>query len=75
MRLRHMNQLDQYLRPLDRCKGKVYLNSQYGDSYNLRSKLSQLLALNALLDAPEDSFELICEKKEDDIYLRRCLFA
>lgn len=75
MRLRTSESWVQFINALDQCKGKVILNSKYGDTYNLKSKISQFLALNVLINESPDVLELICSDKEDDKVLRSYLVA
>ncbi|MDO4490969.1 MAG: hypothetical protein Q4B85_07890 [Lachnospiraceae bacterium] len=65
MRLKTLDQVDQFLKIVDSCKGNIYLTSKYGDRFNLRSKLSQFLAIHILLDEQGDDFELHCIDYED----------
>lgn len=75
MRLRTIESWVQFVDALDQCEGNIILNSKYGDTYNLKSKLSQFLALNVLINASSDVLELVCSKKEDDELLRSYLVA
>ena len=75
MHLRDIEAWVQFVNALDHCTGNVILNSKYGDTYNLKSKLSQLLALNVLMDESENGLELICSNREDDEFLRTYLAA
>lgn len=75
MRLKTLDQVDQFLSIVDSCKGNIYLTSKYGDRFNLKSKLSQFLAINAILDDQSEELELHCADYEDDSRLRRYLLA
>lgn len=74
MQLREINCLEQYLKPFDRCKGRIYMVSKQGDIFNLNSKLGQLQALDNLLNALEGEYDLVCTNEEDKEYLRKKLF-
>ena len=56
-----------FLKVLDECKGKVYLVTREGDHLNLKSKLSQLVGLTALIEGGKiaEAF-IICEDPEDE---------
>lgn len=75
MRLRDLESWVQFVNALDHCKGKVFLNSKYGDTYNLLSKLSQFLALNVLMNCSSGDVELICTDREDEKSLKKYLAA
>lgn len=70
MRLKTLDQVDQFLSVVDSCKGNIYLTSKRGDRFNLKSKLSQFLAINAILDDPAEDLELYCADHEDHRKLR-----
>lgn len=74
MRLKNFTSIEQFLAPLDRCRGKILLISREGDTYNLNSKLTQLYTVSTLLDKLEREYDLICSEKEDELYLRNRLF-
>ncbi len=75
MRLRSFTTLEQFLKPLDRCKGQILLVSHNGDTFNLNSKLTQLYTFNRLLGETDPTeYELICSEKEDEEYLRSRVF-
>lgn len=75
MRLKTLDQVDQFLSIVDSCKGSIYLTSKYGDRFNLKSKLSQFLAINAILDDQTEELELHCADYDDDNRLRSYLLA
>lgn len=49
-----------------KCKGDVHLISQYGDNYNLKSRLTQYLAIAAMAKEYGDALELFCDCKDDE---------
>lgn len=75
MRMETLDQVDQFLSIVDSCRGNIYLTSKYGDRFNLKSKLSQFLAINVILEADADELELQCVETEDDCKLRHFLLA
>ncbi len=66
MKLTKIDQVTEFLAVVDSCEGEVVLRSQEGDSFNLRSKLSQYVAIGALLGEHGNELELFCDKKADE---------
>ena len=67
MRLKNIEEVNAFLATVDSCKGEVWLQSQYGDKFNLKSKISQYIAMSALLRDKEEILELFCALKEDEV--------
>lgn len=67
MRLTNTEQLDEFLSKVRSCTGDVWLESAYGDRINLKSRLSQFIAIGALLTVEGDNLELYCSNKEDEV--------
>ena len=66
MRLKSINEVNDFLAVVDSCNGDVWLESQYGDRFNLKSKLSQYVAIGALLSDSQEELELFCSKEDED---------
>lgn len=66
MRIQNTNQLQDFLAAVNACKGQVWLESNDGDKFNLKSQLSQYIALGALLGEKGDLLELYCSEKADE---------
>ena len=68
----HDIDVPEFLKVLDSCKGEVYLMTRDGDRLNLKSKLSQLVGLPALIEGGKiaEAF-IMCEKEEDESKLFR----
>lgn len=66
MRIKNIQDAEIFLSVVDACKGNVTLKSQYGDVYNLKSKLAQYVAIAALVGEHGDELELWCSEKEDE---------
>ncbi len=75
MKLKNIDQVHDFLKIVESCKGDVYLTSSYGDKYNLKSKLSQYIAVAALLGEHGDELELWCDDKEDEPILLNYLMT
>lgn len=55
-----------FLGVVNECTGDVILTSEYGDKYNLKSTLSQYIAIAALLGQHGEKLELWCSNREDE---------
>ena len=66
MKLTKIEQVNEFLAIVDSCKGDVTLRSVDGDIFNLKSKLSQYIAIAALLGQHGDELELFCDSKQDE---------
>lgn len=66
MRLKNIEEVNAFLATVDQCNGDVWLQSQYGDKFNLKSKISQYIAMSALLRDKDEVLELFCAHKEDE---------
>lgn len=66
MKIKNINDIETFLSIVDTCKGSVLLKSQYGDTYNLKSKLAQYVAVAALVGEHGDELELWCSEREDE---------
>lgn len=66
MRLKNIEEVNDFLAVVDSCNGDVWLESQYGDKFNLKSKLSQYVAIGALLSDSQEVLELFCSYKDDE---------
>lgn len=69
-----MNNIDvhEFIRLLDNCKGDVYLVTEEGDKFNLRSKLSQLAGLmNLIWGGKIVNAKISCSDADDEAMLFR----
>ena len=69
MKLKNIDQVNDLINIVNNCNGDVWLTSQYGDRYSLKSKLSQYVAIGALLGEHGDELELFADDKEDEARL------
>ena len=66
MKVKDITNLEKFLRVIDQCEGKVELITENGDKYNLKSKLSQYVALTkAFLGGGIPSVKLITHSSSD----------
>lgn len=66
MKINNITLVNEFLQIVRECKGNVYLTSNEGDKFNLKSAMSQYVAMGALLGQKGDELELWCEEKEDE---------
>ena len=69
MKLKNIKEVEQFRNVVHECEGDVYLKSQEGDVFNLKSALSEYIALGRLLSEQGDSLELFATKREDEARL------
>ena len=66
MKVTNITNLEGMFKMIDSCKGKIELVTGEGDRLNLKSKLSQYVALaNVFSDGKIDELELIAYEEED----------
>ena len=68
MKLTKTTEIDAFRAAINACRGDVWLESIYGDRYNLKSFFSQHLALGAMLEENGDELELFCALREDEVH-------
>lgn len=73
MKFSNIEDVNAFLAVVDQCTGEVYLKSEQGDQFALKSKFSRYIAMGALLSEHGDELELYCEFKEDEPKLLRFL--
>ena len=66
MKVKNVRDVDKLFKVIDSCKGKVELVTNEGDRLNLKSKLTQYVALaNVFADRTIGEMELIAHEPED----------
>ncbi|MDF2905009.1 MAG: hypothetical protein K0R34_330 [Herbinix sp.] len=66
MKVTNITNIEGLFKVIDHCVGKVELVTNEGDRLNLKSKLSQYVALaNVFSDGKIDELELVAYEKED----------
>ena len=73
MKLTNVKDVETFIRTVNACKNDVYLKSLEGDVFNLKSSLSQYIAIGRLLEESGDSLELFAESREDEALLLQLL--
>jgi len=69
MRLTNVKDVQKFIQVIDACEHDVYLKSQEGDVFNLKSSMSQYIALGRLVEENGDTLELFADGKEDEARL------
>ena len=67
MRLTNISEVNIFINLVNECKGDVWLESVDGDKINLKSKLSQYIAISALINIEGDNLNLYCSLPEDEM--------
>ena len=73
MKLQNIHEVEEFRNAIHQCKGKVYLESLEGDVFNLKSAMSEYIALGRLLSEQGDSLELFADRREDEARLLKFL--
>ena len=68
MTFNSIEQIDAFTNAIHKCEGNVWLESKYGDKFNLKSDLSVYIALGKMLSEKFNDLELYCSNKEDERY-------
>lgn len=66
MKLHDIGEVNDFLEVVNRCKGQVWLESTEGDKFNLKSSLSQYVAIGKLITDKTDSLQLYCSEPNDE---------
>lgn len=69
MKLKNIKEVEEFRKAVKECAGDVYLKSVDGDVFNLKSALSEYIALGRLLSEQGDSLELFASTREDEAKL------
>lgn len=66
MRLTNVKDVQKFIAVVNQCEHDVYLKSMEGDTFNLKSSMSQYIAIGRLIEESGDSLELFADSKEDE---------
>lgn len=66
MRFKNVKEIDDFISIVNTCEDNVWLESSFGDRINLKSKLSQYIAIAALISENHEDLELYCDSKTDE---------
>ena len=68
MKLQNIHEVEDFRKVIHQCKDDVFLKSQEGDVFNLKSAMSEYIALGRLLSEQGDSLELFASNHEDEAF-------
>ena len=74
MRLTNVKDVHKFMQVINDCEHNVYLKSQEGDVFNLKSSMSEYIAIGRLLEENGDSLELFADSREDEARLINFLY-
>ena len=66
MKIKNIKDVNTFLNVVNECTGDVTLTSEFGDKFNLKSRLSQYVAVAALLGEHGEDLELWCSDRNDE---------
>ena len=69
MRLTNVKNIQKFVETVNACEHGVYLKSLEGDVFNLKSSMSQYVAIGRLIEETGDSLELFADSREDEALL------
>ena len=69
MKLTNVKDVQKFIEVVNSCQSDVYLKSVEGDVFNLKSSLSQYIAIGRLIEESGDSLELFAQTREDEALL------
>lgn len=69
MKIDSIEKVDEFRAVIDSCEGQVWLESIYGDKYNLKSALTQYVAIADLIRDKKGELELFAQLPEDEAKL------
>jgi hypothetical protein len=71
MRLTNSKEIMEFRYAVAKCKGDVWLEDPEGNKFNLRSVISQYIALGELLKDKGETLELFCSNPEDESHFMK----
>ena len=73
MKLTNIKDVQKFIAAVNDCESDVYLKSAEGDVFNLKSSLSQYIAIGRLIEDAGESLELFAQTREDEARLLNLL--
>ena len=73
MKLNNVKDVQKFIETVNACENDVYLKSVEGDVFNLKSSLSQYIAIGRLIEDAGESLELFAQTREDEALLLNML--
>lgn len=65
MKMTSLTDIEKFKKVINECEGPVWLESIHGDYYNLKSELSQYIAMVDLLRDKHEDLELFAQYQAD----------
>ena len=66
VKLSNINEVNDFIAAVDRCKGDVWLEDTKGDRLSLKSMFSRYIAMGNLLQDKSGELGLFCSQPEDE---------
>lgn len=73
MKLKNIKQVEEFKRVIASCDGDVIIKSLEGDVFNMKSAMSEYIALGRLLGDHGDELELFASNRADEAKLMQFL--
>ena len=73
MKLNNIKDVQKFIETVNACENDVYLKSVEGDVFNLKSSLSQYIAIGRLIEDAGETLELFAQTREDEALLLNML--
>lgn len=73
MKLTNVKDVQMFIDTVNACESNVYLKSMEGDVFNLKSSLSQYIAVGRLIEDAGETLELFAQTREDEALLLNML--
>ena len=73
MKLSNVKDVQKFIEVVNACESDVYLKSVEGDVFNLKSSLSQYIAIGRLIEDAGETLELFAQTREDEARLLNLL--
>lgn len=74
MRLTNSREIAEFRQAIAQCAGDVWLEDMEGNKFNLKSVLSQYIALGELLQEKGENLELFCSVRADEKYFLKFFY-
>ena len=71
MRLTNSKEIMEFRFAIAKCKNDVWLEDAEGNKFNLKSVISQYIALGELLQDKGEQLELFCSNPEDETHFMK----
>lgn len=66
MQIKTKEQIDEFFEIVQKCSGNIYLRSEVGDCFNLKSTISQFVISKIMLCEETVDMELYCTDSNDE---------